>query len=337
MSGNTNVAIIGLGGIVQLVHLPNLLKINNVKVTAVAEINKNRLNTIADKFNIEGRYTDYRQLLAEAEADAVIVATPTHLHNETAIACLKAKKDILVEKPLARTYAEAKPIIEAAKKSKNKVMVGMNLRYRPDAMILRSLISAGEIGEPFYVKCGWIRRQSSSQKWFTRKEESGGGVIIDLSILLLDLALWLLNYPPVTSVSTQNFSLNTKNVEDSSISLLRCRNNAVISMETSWSLPLEKDLFYFNVFGTKGNASLNPFRINKKIDDQFMDLTPSQTESVVSLFKKSYLNELKSFIGAVRGLNPVFSPADEALSRMKVIDAMYQSAAKMTEVRIKQV
>ncbi len=337
MSEKINVAIIGLGGIVQLVHLPNLVKMNNVRVTAVAEINKNRLNTIADKFNIEGRYTDYNELLAEADAEAVIVATPTHLHKETAIACLKAKKDVLVEKPLARTYAEAKPIIDVAKKSKNKIMVGMNLRYRPDAMILRSLVCSGEIGDPFYVKCGWIRRQSSSEKWFTRKEVSGGGVIIDLSILLLDLSLWILDYPPVTSVSTQNFSMNTKTVEDSSISMLRCKNNAVISMETSWSIPLEKDLFYFNVYGTKGSATLNPFRINKKIiDEQFMDLTPAQTESALNLFKKSYMNELKSFIGAVRGLNPVFSPADEALSRMKVIDAMYQSAAKKSEVNIRQ-
>jgi predicted dehydrogenase len=337
LSEKIKVAIIGLGGIVQLVHLPNLSKMSNVKVTAVAEINKNRLNTIADKFNIEGRYTDYRELLSEAEADAVIVATPTHLHKETAIACLKAKKDVLVEKPLARTYADAKPIIDIAKKTKNKIMVGMNLRYRPDAMILRSIINAGEIGDPFYVKCGWIRRQSSGEKWFTRKEESGGGVIIDLSILLLDLSLWLLNYPPVTSVSTQNFSMNTKHVEDSSISMIRCKNNAVIGMETSWSIPLEKDLFYFNVYGTKGSATLNPFRINKRIsDEQFMDLTPAQTESALNLFKKSYQNELKSFIGAVRGLNPVFSPAAEALSRMKVIDAMYQSAAKKSEVSIRQ-
>ena len=171
-----------------------------------------------------------------------------------AIAALRQRKTSLVEKPLARTYAEAKPIIDAAKKLKDKVMVGMNLRYRPDAMILRSLISAGEIGDPFYVKCGWIRRQSSSEKWFTRKEESGGGVIIDLVFFCLIFHYGFLNYPPVTSVTTQNFSLNTKNVEDSSISMLRCKNDSVISMEASWSLPVEKDHFYFNVYGTKGNC-----------------------------------------------------------------------------------
>jgi predicted dehydrogenase len=64
-------------------------------------------------------------------------------------------------------------------------------------MLLRSFINSKEIGEPFYVKCGWIRKQSSSEKWFTKKEESGGGVIIDLGIHILDLALWLLDYPEI--------------------------------------------------------------------------------------------------------------------------------------------
>ena len=333
MTDKTKIGIIGLGGVAQLVHLPNLLKINNAVVTAVSEINKNRLNTIADKFNIKQRYTDYREMLAKEECDAVIIATPTNTHKDVAIDCIKANKHVLVEKPLARSYEEAKLILEAAKKSKQKLMVGMNLRFRPDAMLLRSLVSSGEIGEPFYVKCGWIRRQSSTQKWFTQKTESGGGVIIDLGILLLDFSLWLLDYPAVHSVSTKNFNHNTKNVEDTSISFIKFKNSSVVSMETSWSLVLDKDDFYVNVYGTKGYATLNPFRIFKKVEDQTMDLTPSQPESPLILLKKSYMNELKTFIGSVRGLNPLFSSGNEALSRMKIIDAMYKSAAQNKEMK----
>lgn len=330
----TKVAIIGLGGIAQLVHLPYLTKIENIEVVAVAEINKNRLNTLADKFNIKGRYKDHNELLANCDASNIIIATPTNSHKEVAIACLKANRDILVEKPLARTYNEAKQIVEAAKKYKRKIMVGMNLRYRPDAMILKSLLNNGEIGQPFYVKCGWLRRRSSSQKWFTKKEESGGGVIIDLSILLLDLALWLLDFPNVESVSTQNFYEFTKTVEDTSISFLRCSNSSCINIESSWSLPLEKDSFYFDVYGTKGSASLNPFHVSKRIEDKMIDLTPSQLESSLNLFRKSYMNELRSFIGAVNGLNPVFSSAEESLSRMKIIEAMYKSSSQKKEIKI---
>ena len=329
----TKVAVIGLGGVAQLIHLPNLLKVSNATISAVAEINKNRLNTIADKFNIKERYTDYKELLAKCNCDAVIIATPTSTHKDVAIECLKAKKNVLVEKPLARSYNEAKLILAAAKKYKKKLMVGMNLRFRPDAMLLRSLLSSGEIGDRFYVKCGWIRRQSSAQKWFTRKTESGGGVIFDLGILLLDVSLWLLDYPSVHSVSTKNFSHNTKDVEDTSMSFIKFKNSSVLSLETSWSLVLDRDKFYVNIYGTKGYATLNPFRVYKKIDDQSMDLTPSQLESPLALFKKSYLNELKSFIGAVRGLNPVFSSGEEALSRMQIIDSMYKSALLNKEIK----
>ncbi len=330
----TKIAVIGLGGIAQLVHLPVLTRFNDVEVNAVAEINKSRLNTVGDKFSVKEKYTDYREMLLKSDSDAVIIATPTSTHKDVAIDCLKAGKDILVEKPLARSFSEAKPIVDAAVKYKKKIMVGMNIRYRPDAMILKSILNSGEIGRPFYVRCSWIRRQSSKGKWFTRLEESGGGVIIDLGILLLDLSLWLLDYPPVETVTTQNFFMNTGSVEDTSISMLRCRDTSVVNFETSWSLPLEKDLFNLTIYCTKGNASLNPFRVWKKVEDQFFDLTPAQSINPVYLFKKSYLNELKSFLGAVKGLNPIFSSGEEALQRMKIVDAMYKSANTKKEIKI---
>lgn len=328
------IGVIGLGGVAQLVHLPNLNKLANVELTAVAEVNKNRLLTISDKFNVKEKYLDYNEMLEKSDIDAVIVATPTSTHTDIAIDCLNAGKDVLVEKPLARTYLEAKKIVDAAKKNKRKLMVGMNLRYRPDTMLLRSFINSKEIGDPFYVKCGWIRKQSSSEKWFTKKEESGGGVIIDLGIHLLDLALWLLDYPEISSVSTQNFHHYTKNVEDTSINCIKCKSSAVINLEVSWSLPVEKNHFFMDVYGTKGSFSSNPFRLYKKVENDFINLTPTQVDSPNVLFKKSYLNELKSFVGAINGLNPVFSPGEEALKRMKIIEAMYESAKKMHEVKL---
>lgn len=330
----TKIGVIGLGGVAQLVHLPNLIKLPNVEVTAVAEINRNRLNTISDKFNIKQRYTNHKELLDKSDVDAVIIATPTNTHKDISIDCLKAGKDVLVEKPLARTYQEAKDLVDVAKKSKKILMVGMNLRYRPDTMLLRSLINANEIGEPFYIKCGWIRKQSSSQKWFTKREESGGGVIIDLGIHLLDLALWLLDYPAIESVATKNFYHNTKSVEDTSISCIKCKSSAVINLEVSWSLPVEKDHFFLDVYGAKGSFSSNPFRMYKKVENDYINLTPTQADNPTAMFKKSYLNELKSFVGAIKGLNPVFSPAEEAVHRMKIIEAMYESANKNSEIKI---
>ena len=330
----TRVAVIGLGSVAQLVHLPNLVKIKNAEITALAEINRSRLNSVADKYGIKKLYSDYKQLLTDTEIDAVIIATPTHLHKQMAIDCLNAGKDVLVEKPLARNSSEGIEIIECAKKNNRKLMVGMNLRYRPDSMLIRSLIDAGEIGNPFYIKCGWIRKQSSSEKWFNKREEAGGGVILDLGVNLIDLALWLADYPKVISISTKNYCHNSKNLEDTSVSLIRCENSVTINIEASWNLAEQKDTFYANVYGTKGSIGANPFKLIKVLDDEQIDLGSTFVETPTEAFKKSYLNELKSFIGAIKGLNPVFSSGEEALQLLKIAESMYLSAEKDQEIKI---
>ena len=330
----TRVAVIGLGSVAQMVHLPNLMKIKNSEISSVAEISKSRLNQVADKFNIKNRYRDYNDLLTDDQTDAVIISTPTHLHKQIAIDCLNAGKDVLVEKPLARNSIEGKEVVECAKKNKRKLMIGMNLRYRPDSMLIRSLINAGEIGEPYYIKCGWIRKQSSSEKWFTKREEAGGGVILDLGINLVDLALWLADYPKALSSSTKNYFHNSRNIEDTSISFIRCEKSLTISIEASWNMAEEKDSFFANVYGTKGSIGINPFKLIKLLNDEQIDLGSTFNESPTEAFKKSYLNELKSFIGAIRGLNPVFSSGEEALQLLKIAETMYSSAKKDQEIKI---
>jgi len=330
----TRVAVIGLGSVAQMVHLPNLMKIKNSEISSVAEISKNRLNQVADKFNIKNRYRDYNDLLNDDQTDAVIISTPTHIHKQIAIDCLNAGKDVLVEKPLARNSIEGKEVVECAKKNKRKLMVGMNLRYRPDSMLIRSLINAGEIGVPYYIKCGWIRKQSSSERWFTKREEAGGGVILDLGINLVDLALWLADYPKPISISTKNYFHNSRNIEDTSVSFIRCENSLTLSIEASWNMAEEKDSFFANVYGTKGSIGINPFKLIKLLNDEQIDLGSAFTESPTEAFKKSYLNELKSFIGAIRGLNPVFSSGEEALQLLKIAETMYSSAKKDQEIKI---
>ncbi|MFI5237541.1 MAG: Gfo/Idh/MocA family protein [Ignavibacteriales bacterium] len=330
----TRVAVIGLGSVAQLVHLPNLMKIKNAEISAIAEVNTGRLNIVADKFNVKKRFKNHEELLKQDDSEAVIISTPTHLHKQIAIDCLNAGKDVLVEKPLARNSEEGLEIVESAKRNKRKLMVGMNLRYRPDAMLIRSLIDAGEIGVPYYIKCGWIRKQSSSEKWFTKREEAGGGVILDLGINLIDLALWLADYPEAISVSTKNYFHNSRNIEDTSISFIRCEKSLTISIEASWNMAQEKDSFFANVYGTKGSIGVNPFKLIKQLDDEQIDLGSTGKDSPAEAFKKSYLNELKSFIGAIRGVNPIFSSGEEALQLLRIAETMYTSAKKDQEIKI---
>lgn len=330
----TRVAVIGLGSVAQMVHLPNLIKIKNSEISAVAEINKNTLNLVADKFNVKKRFTNYTELLKDDQTDAVIISTPTHLHKQIAIDCLESGKDILVEKPLARDVKEGEAIIESAKKNNRKLMVGMNLRYRPDAMLIRSLIDAGEIGDPYYIKCGWVRKQSSSERWFSKREEAGGGVILDLGVNLIDLALWLVDYPDAISITTKNYHHRSRNLEDTSLSFIRCEKDISISIESSWHMAEGKNIFYTTIYGTKGSIGINPFKLIKVVGADQIDLGSTMSESPTESFKKSYLNELKSFIGAINGHNPVFSSGEEALQLLKIAESMYASAEQNQEIKI---
>ncbi len=136
------------------------------------------------------------------------------------------------------------------------------------------------------------------------------------------------------SVSTQNYFQSSKNLEDTSVSFIRCNNSSVINLESSWSLADDKDSFNISVYGSKGSISTTPFRLYKRIGEENVDLKPSMTESPSQLFKKSYLNELKSFIGAINGLNPVFSSGEEAMNLLKISETMYKSAAQDKEIKI---
>jgi len=332
LKAKTKIGIVGLGSIAQLVHLPILSKINTVEITAVAEVNKNRLKSVAEKFNIKNTFITYNQMLAETDLDAVIITTPTNTHKKIAIDCLKNGKHLLIEKPIALNYNEAKEIDDEAKKRKKNVMVGMNFRFRPDTMMLKSLINSGELGDIFYLRCGWTRKQSSQQQWFNKKSLAGGGVVLDLGISLLDTALWLFGYPKVKSVSAQNFNHTHNSIEDSSVGFIRFNNSAVLNYEVSWSLHEETDKIKLSAYGTKGTGHLNPLRAYKNIGSQRVDFTVGSTGQTKNLFKKSYENELKHFVGTLRRTTPLISSSEEALSRMKLIEDIYESAKKKKEV-----
>lgn len=319
------VGIVGLGWVAQVVHIPILSKLTEAEIVAVCDRDKSRVRLVAEKFGIKALYTDVQHMLEREQLDAVLVATSTDSHKDVAIAALKAGKDVLVEKPIARKYDEALAIAEAVKQSKRKLMVGMNHRFRPDTMILKSFLEAKDLGKVYYTKAAWLRKKNNDTAWLTQKEKSGGGVFIDLGIVMLDMALWMMGFPDVKRVSATNFNHTTKEVEDTSCVNITLKNGSLINIEVSWSMHVLDDVYYCSVYGTEGTASLNPLRINKELHGNVVNLAPAKIDPPQHLFKRSYENELKHFLGAVKGVHPIISTADEAVQRMKIVDAVYKS------------
>lgn len=331
----TRVLISGLGGIAQIAHLPILSKMEDVEIAGVCDIDRSKSKSIAGKYNIKNYYVSFDEMLSSAEADCLVVTSPTNLHREQAIKGFEKGLNVLVEKPVARNYNEASIIVEAAKKSKKILMVGMNNRFRPDIMMQESFISAGELGEIFYIKTGFLKRRSTVEKWSVNKDESGGGVFVDLGIVMLDIALWLMKFPKIKSVSAVNYYHTFKDVEDSTFVMLRFANNATVAIEASWTLQREDDLFYCNVYGKEGSANINPLKIYKYMHGTLVNVTPLKMEKPANIFKRAYEYELRNFINSVRTGKASLSDGSEALERMKIVDAVYKSAKLGKEIVFK--
>jgi predicted dehydrogenase len=328
------IGIVGVGWVAQVVHLPTLLKMPEAEVVAVCDRDKARVRLVGEKFGLTRQYTDLAQMLEHEQLDAVVVCTSTDAHKDVTIAALKAGKDVLVEKPIARTYPEALAMADAARETRRKLMVGMNHRFRPDTMILKSFIQGKELGKIYYTRVGWLRQRAFDQGWITQKEKSGGGVFIDQGIVMLDMALWMMGYPQVVRLNAAHYHNKTRKVEDTSVVTLMLNTGATVNIEVSWSMCLDQDIYYCYLHGGDGSASLSPMKIYKELHGSLVNLAPSRIESPQHIFKRSYENELKHFLGAVRDLHPVISTADEAVQRMKIVDAVYRSAKRGKEVTV---
>ncbi len=317
------IGIVGLGWIAQVFHLPILSKLQDVEITCVCDRDKNKARALADKYGITRYYTSFEEMLKQEDLHAVDICTSTDAHTEVSHASLEAKHDVFVEKPIARTFNEAISIADSVKKNKKKLMVGMNHRFRPDTMMLRSFIENNELGKIFYAKAGWLKKPSTEGSWLMQGKLSGGGVFLDLGIVMLDLALWMTGYPEVSRVSATDYSHKTK-VEDSSVAYITMKNGTTITIEVSWNFHIENELYYCNIYGEQGSGKINPLMIHKEMHGNVVNVTPVKTDTSQNAIKKSYENELKHFIGAVRGIHPVISTAQEAVQRMKIVEAIYK-------------
>jgi predicted dehydrogenase len=328
--------VIGVGHVAQTNHLPALKKRRDAEVVAICDDDADKVRLVAQHFGIPRTATDSEKLLRSDDIDAVIVATPNHLHAPMTIAALGYGKHVLCEKPPARNATEAAQIAEAAGRGDRVLMYGMNKRFQSDVQVLRQYMARGEFGKIFYAKTGWLRRRGDARgpAWYDNKLSAGGGVLMDLGVQMLDLTLWLLGNPKVAAVSATKYAVDPRQeVEDTLAALLVFENGASLSLEVSWALLLEKSFPYLNLFGTHGAALLNPFRIHKELGGNLLNVTPA-LDSPRNIYKQSYEAEIDHFIRCVtQGETPMAS-AEEGLALMKVIDAIYQSAEARREVRL---
>lgn len=325
------IALIGAGEIAQNFHLPVFFNNQSAKVVAIFDQNKTKADLIAAKYDIPFVCKSIDELLNIDFIDAVDICTSTDSHCEIALQCIEASKSVFIEKPAARNLKEIELISEAAKKFNVKVMAGMNQRFRTDAIMLKNFIQFGDIGSVYYTKAGWIqgRRQ---QSWWYEPEKSGGGVLMDLGIPIIDSLLWFNDFRRVHSVRCAAYSKESSTVEDICSGMLIYDDDSQASFEVIWNTYGVKNNFYCNIYGNKGYAQINPVKMYQSNGNIFSPSNQSTLYNNYKILMKSFENELKHFLNAVTGFVPVISTINEAATVMKVIEAIYKSSREKREV-----
>ncbi len=347
------IGLIGIGGICKGAHIPAYQKWEDVEVVALCDIVESRaLQAKEEYFPQAAVYTDYQELLKDESIDAVDICTPNYLHSVIAVAAMKAGKHVFSEKPDAVSPEEALKMQQTAEQTGKTLMVMRNNRFVNTSRYLKQYIGEGKAGEIYAGRCGWIRRRGIPGRggWFTTKAQSGGGPLIDLGVHMIDLAIWLMGNPRPVSVSGSTFckfagsdvsdSVHSafgeavKNgvfdVEDLAMGFIKFDNGACLQIEFSWASNIESEQNFVELRGTKAGISWKngEMKLFTEEDNMLMNHTSAMPVS------GGHADNIRHFINVLKNKEtPIFVP-QQGVDMIKILDAIYQSAASGREIRL---
>lgn len=345
------VAVVGVGSISSF-HIKSYLQNPEVEVYAFCDINEDRLRIMGEKYGVTRLYTDEAEMLrALPEIDLVSVCTWNSAHAPCSIMALDAGKHVLCEKPMARTVEEARAMQEAAERNGKLLMIGFVRRFGKDCALAESLIAEGKLGEIYYAKAQYLRRNGHPGGWFGKKEFSGGGPLIDLGVHSIDLVRYLMGKPKAVSVYGATFmklgdrpsikgkkeyiassrGLGECDCEDLAAATIRFDNGAVLTAEMSFSLNMEKDRNSVELFGT--GAGLVIDKAVRMFGEEDGALKDFDFEGETGLnVKEAFYEEINHFVRAAKGEIPCKNTAEDGVALMEILTAIYRSAESGHEV-----
>lgn len=348
------IGLIGAGGIARTAHFRALQRLSEeISVVAVADVAFESAKSLADSLGAKHSFKDYLDLLSLQDVDAVLVTVPNFMHAKVTNDALLAGKHVLCEKPMALNSEDAERMVSLQKSTGKTLMVALNNRFRRDTQLLKSYADAGELGDIYHGKCGWLRRAGIPGwgGWFTDVDKSGGGPLIDIGVHMLDLALYLMGNPKPISVvgSTYQKFGNSEgkesrlwgmanpngvfNVEDMATAFIRLENDATLTLDVSWAANIEKDTFFVNLLGTKAGLSLENEKGVSIYTEKFGEhhdlrpLTSFNADDARAAMWSHFLNCVRT------GETPIASP-EHGLFLNQILDAIYKSSKTRKEVFI---
>ncbi len=271
----------------------------------------------ARQFGWEEYDTDWRRVVERKDIDVVDVATPGNLHAEMAIAAARAGKNVICEKPLANSLADAKAMLAAAEKARVKHMIMHNYRKIPAVAFAKKLIEDGKLGTPYHYHGAylqdWIMDPNFPLVWRLEKKFAGSGALGDIGAHAIDFARLLngefdsvvsqmttfIKQRPLVGAGAGSWGAKGSKgkgkvtVDDDSNFLARFKNSSVGVFESSRFAGGRRNYNTFQVYGSKGSLAFNLERMNEL---EFYDRTAKQADQA---FKTIIVTEgVHPYVGA---------------------------------------
>ncbi len=310
-------AIIGTGGIAQT-YAQAFQSSDCCKLVAVADINQDSAKAFAEPFNAKS-YNDYKTLAENETVDAVIISTPPNSHPEIAMYFMQKGVNVLCEKPLCLSGAEAKEMIACAEKSNVKFTMATKFRYVEDVIKAKSMIASGILGDIVQFENAFTAKVDMSKRWNSDSEISGGGVLMDNGTHSVDIIRYFLGaIAEVLAVETGN----TQNLRvDENVKLLaKTANGVTASVDLTWGINKELPNF-ISIYGTNGTLHIGWGASKYKLNSNPDWITFGKGYDKVQAFR----SKLENFRNAIVDGEELLTKPKDALASVEVIEAAYKS------------
>ncbi|MFC4302473.1 Gfo/Idh/MocA family protein [Cohnella boryungensis] len=356
MSKNLRIGIIGSGGIARA-HAAAYRKLPFVEVVAVADVVPGKAGQFVEAEQLAGAAAyDGHQKLLEQELDGVSICTPNVSHHATTVDALKAGKQVLLEKPMSVTFAEALEMTQVARGTGNMLTIGFQPRYDPNMKLLQDIVQSGRLGKVYYAETGGGRRRGMPGGTFISKKLAGAGAMADIGCYSLDMALNALGYPRPLTVSAYTSSHFGRNplyhpeaskfeVEDFGVAMVRFENDLVLQFKISWAMHMDT-LGATMFLGTDAGLKITPAGSGpwSGVWDGsvgsitlYHDEYGGHTNTPIPLIEHKldlFDEKVRDFAEAVRDGRPAPIPGEQILIQQAIIDGVLRSAESGREVSV---
>jgi predicted dehydrogenase len=337
--------VIGCGGIADRRTIPGMMLAENAELVAVMDANGEAAARVKEKYGARYAFDKMEDLLALDEIEAVYIASPVFCHKEQALAAARAKKDILIEKPVGLSVAEAEEIAAFCKSEGVKLGVGFMMRFHAYHQKMRELVQSGKIGEVVSVRSQftcWYPEMENC--WRQQKQLSGGGAMMDLGVHCVDLLRYITGLEVTEAAGLCGNQIFKYEVEDAGGVIFRMENGAVGYVDANFNIPDAAAKCKLELYGTKGSifaegtlSQVEGGRVEVLCADDTVGYDAAQNRSadvkpllIDVTFGNMYTKEIEAFGRAVRGACEVPVSAEDGIASQRVIEAAYATSAAGT-------